>query len=60
MESEHALIMNLPRSNDFLINITFRSIRQPILDSSAYVRFENLKTAIKNLAWLVALIKVIL
>lgn len=57
METEHALVMNLPRSNDFLINITFRSIRQLVVDSSAYERFDNLKNSIKSLAWLFALIK---
>uniref|UniRef100_A0A914NUR5 Ubiquitin-like domain-containing protein n=1 Tax=Meloidogyne incognita TaxID=6306 RepID=A0A914NUR5_MELIC len=57
METEHALVTNLPRNNDFLINVTFRSIRQLIIDSSAYERFDNLKNTIKSLAWLFALIK---
>jgi len=58
METEHTLVTDLPRNNDFLINVTFRSIRQLIIDSSAYERFDNLKNAIKSLAWLFALIKV--
>ncbi|CAK5022556.1 unnamed protein product [Meloidogyne enterolobii] len=57
METEHALVTNMPRNNDFLINVTFRSIRQLIIDSSAYERFDNLKNSIKSLAWLFALIK---
>uniref|UniRef100_A0A914N8S4 Ubiquitin-like domain-containing protein n=2 Tax=Meloidogyne incognita group TaxID=654580 RepID=A0A914N8S4_MELIC len=57
METEHTLVTDLPRNNDFLINVTFRSIRQLIIDSSAYERFDNLKNAIKSLAWLFALIK---
>jgi len=58
METEHTLVTDLPRNNDFLINVTFRSIRQLIIDSSAYERFDNLKNTIKSLAWLFALIKV--
>ncbi|KAF7632640.1 Ubiquitin-like domain-containing protein [Meloidogyne graminicola] len=57
LDAEQTLLMNSPRNNDFLINITFRSNRQLIIDSSAYERLEYLKNSIKNLAWFFVLLK---